>query len=41
MFNIILSEHLNEDREYLKGYRRLRKPFNFDSELLHPKGCGF
>ena len=34
MFNIILSEHLNEDREYLKGYRRLRKPFNFDSKVM-------
>ncbi len=34
MFNIILSEHLNEHREYLKGYRRLRKPFNFDSKVM-------
>ncbi len=34
MFNIILSEHLNEQREYLKGYRRLRKPFNFDSKVM-------
>ena len=34
MFNIILSERLNEHREYLKGYRRLRKPFNFDSKVM-------
>ena len=34
MFNIILSDHLNEDREYLKDYRRLRKPFNFDSKVM-------